>query len=395
MNATVIHAGGGEGSVWRKKNDKVIAYDVKRIDRGGGSEGLPYNRTTAPQQVQHTGEPRFANRDKSGYKESTVIETRQESSPSMVVANGNWGGNPSSTAASPELIEKILGLLRDVGNDDFDASDLKEMDQMAKRTDIIKKGIANLKQETRKVDDVQREKQLLKSDMNKEIEALKQEREMLKKQIEEKNSKISDLERDLKARDRETGVDRVTSEYTRKIEVLEKDLNSSKEANKSKDQEIEQKNKEITELKRQNTDLSGSTQDVSRKQREMEKRVEDLEREKKELEAKDADHKKHDAEKNKQLEDLRKEIEALKKKIAELEEEKKRLLTKSEEQEIAHKKQVNSLNEQIEKLEKELKEYKDRMSKIEKSNAEKDGILGKLASQIMELNRTRSQIDDK
>ena|SRR3990167_2896907 len=390
MNATVIHTGSGDASVWRKKNDKVISYDLKRVDRGS-AEGLSYNRVTTQGNNLQAGDPKYAHRPV--YKESTVVETRGDNPPTSQIGNG-WGGGGGNTP-SPELIDKILGLLKDVGNEDFDASDLKDMDQMAKRTDIIKKGISNLKNDLRKVDDVHREKQSLKSEMSKEIEALKQERDSLKKLLEDKNSKISDLERDLKNRDRETGIDRVTSEYTKKIEILERDLNSAKDANKAKDQEIEQKNRDLSELKRSNQDLSSSTGDVARKAREQEKRIEDLEKEKKELESKDVEYRKHELDRNKHNDDLKKEIESLKKRIGELEDEKKKLLSKHEEQELAHKKQVIALNEQIERAEKELKEYKDRMSKIEKSNAEKDNILGKLASQIMELNRTRSQIDDK
>lgn len=441
-----VNSGSNAGVNWRKRNDKVITFDMQRpngvgqfhkstngwgADRGSTQESplksmintrMVNSTFTPPFDEQQTQPPIYAqNRRQGNQIDDSEINGSTFGGPAPM--NGSFGKPPQSSGnleVKPELAAKFLQMLNDVGNEDFDQSDLKDQDSLVKRSEIIRKGIANYKNEARKaeaankraddmqkkyeeamrlLEDHQREQKRANADFTKELDQLNKELAKRDQVIQERNDKIESLEKDIKGRssirDSATSVDPRASEQARQIESLEKELASANGHLKIKEQEIQQRNDQIADLKKEQKKKDDDLAETTKKLKEVERRYDEIERTKTTIETKEADASKREAELKKQNEELRKEIEALKKKVAELEEEKKRLLQKAEETEIAHKKQLREAQEEKEKLEKEIKELKDKIARMEKANSEKDSILGKLASQIMELNRTRTQIDDK
>ena len=352
------------GAYWRKRNDKVITFDMKRPAAPTGPAG--FNRTSG-----YDGRSGYP----TGPPEPKFMQARDmQGSPMRRTESGIMGGTlaaktVTSYECKPELVEKFLGLLYEVGNEDFDAQDLKEQDSMIKRSEIIKRGILNLRNETKKVTDLQAENKQLHDGIRKERDNQEKEHEKLRKQLDEQIQKHALAEKEQRNRDKESGM----ADYQKKIEDLEKQLAIEREANQQKTKEIEEKNRIINEL-------SGHTKDYNKKGRELEKKTEEQEREK--------------DRKDKEEERL-KELEALRKRVLQLDEERKTLLQKIEDQDIEAKRKFRDWLEEKEKLEKEIKELKEKIAKLERSQGDKDSILNKLVSQIVELNRTRSQIEDK
>ena len=392
------------GVSWRKRNDKVITFDIQKPIAGSqfhkttGSTGTfrereresPLNSSMQDPRIQ---QGRFA-AEREGYNaqpEITVNNRRgvspydDDNAQGSVLGRGPFnsmlGGGKEGAGVSdckPELIAKMLQLLAEVGNTDFDESDLQTQDAIVKRAEIVRKGIASMKSDAKRANEMQRKYEEAARELERKDKELEEERE---------GSKRKSLNQS-----QEGG--RV-SEQVKQVENLEKELASANAANRSKDQEIQQKNDQIGELRKEIKTKDETIIEINRTKKEVEKKGDELEREKSILESKEADLERREGELKKQNDELKREIEGLKKKIFELEEEKKKLIQKIEDQEVEQKRRAREVQEEKDKLEKEIKELKDKLNRIEKANSEKDSILGKLASQIMELNRTRTQIDDK
>lgn len=213
------------GAYWRKRNDKVITFDMKRPAAPTGPAG--FNRTSG--QDGRSGYP-------TGPPEPKFLQARDmQGSPMRRTESDIMGGTlaaktVTSYECKPELVEKFLGLLYEVGNEDFDAQDLKEQDSMIKRSEIIKRGILNLRNETKKITDLQSENKQLHDGIRKERDNQEKEHDKLRKLLDEQVQKHAVAEKEQRNRDKESGM----ADYQKKIEDLEKQLAIEREANQQK-----------------------------------------------------------------------------------------------------------------------------------------------------------------
>lgn len=423
-------AGQNSGTYWRKRNDKVITYDLKKPNREGynrtnagpsltpppilidrselrNTGGLPYGRPSHDQPSvteEHVPyqNPRRSTRNNVPVSEiprkSAMIQdkerklsatpthyNRDELNDSNLLPRSVQGAQ--TYEVKPELAEKMLKLLKEVGNEDFDMDDLKEQDSLAKRADIIKKGISNLKQEAQKAEDLQRENKSLKQDYEREIDKMVKEISNLRSAINERDYQINNVNRD--------SVVRPSVDHSKRNDELEREITSLKNGLRNRENEVDMKNREINDLLRQVKDLQSQVTDFTIKSREQDKRVEDLERMKNQSNHKEADWKFKEAELRGQIEELKRENDGYKKRSADVEDEKRRTQLKIEEVEMNCRKSVNAANGDKELLEKEIKDLNERIVKLEKSLSDRDALLQRMLPQINELNKLRSQITDK
>lgn len=273
-------------------------------------------------------------------------------------------------------------MLKDVGSEDFDEDDLKTQDNLVKRSDIIRKAVHKMKQESLEAGKVEKEKE----DLKRILESERRDKERLKEEM-------ARLTQEMKNRENDGYHEKVVGDLQKRLEAQAKETEIARETIRIRDQDIVQKNKDIEDLQVERTKLIQENKDKEKKIKELDKKADEAEKLKEQTENMDKIF--GDRENNYRgiIDDQKKEIEALKKKVKDLEDDRKRQDAKIDDLEVAHKKQINDLVEDKARLERDLKEARERMAKIEKIFNDKDSILQKIGSQIGELNRTRSQMD--
>lgn len=208
---------------------------------------------------------------------------------------------------------------------------------------------------------------------NIELENLRRENQKLKDLCQRQQNTISHLEGELlKASERENSLGRNSTDYSRKNSQLEEELSQAQRAVRNLEFELESKKKEISERDRDKSLLESTIADKDKKLKDVEAR---------ELQAK------------KEIDDAKRDNDERKRKMADMEDEKRRLLLRIEEIETLQKKQVTSIGDEKDRLEKEIKELRERLQQVEKASQEKEFVLSRMCSQIMDLNKTRTQVD--
>lgn len=210
-----------------------------------------------------------------------------------------------------------------------------------------------------------------------DIEALKKENARLKQTVETQQERIRVLEKEL-ARHESRDVERDSmlgrySDNSRKVSQLEDELTQVHKQLRNLEYELESKKKEINDKDREKAVVESTIIDKDRKIKDWESKENEARRE---------------------AEEKKREAEERKKKLSEIEEEKRKLHSRVEELEVTHKRQLGNLNDDKDKLEKEIKDLKEKLSSIEKSNQEKEYVLSRMFSQISDLNKTKSQIEN-
>lgn len=209
---------------------------------------------------------------------------------------------------------------------------------------------------------------------NTDCDSIRKENQRLRELCKRQQDTIAHLEDELaKANDREVSYGRSLNEANRKVSIVEDELIQFQKTTKYLEQEIDGKKKELSERDKEKSMLQDSI-------KEREKKIKELETKEQEI--------------KKETEDLKNDQEEKKKRISEIETEKKRLVNRIEEHEITSKKIQHQNAEDREKLEKEIRDLKEKLFQIEKANQEKDFILTKMCSQILDLNKTRNQVEN-
>lgn len=208
---------------------------------------------------------------------------------------------------------------------------------------------------------------------NHEMDNLKRENQRLKELCQRQQDTITHLESELmKASERENSLGRSASDFGRKTSQLEEELTQTQRTIRNLEYELEAKKKEISERDREKAALDLTLTDKDKRLKDHETREEAAKRE---------------------IEDAKKIIDERKRKIVDMEDEKRRLLSRIEETETIQKKLVVTNGEEKDRLEKEIKELREKLQLVEKASLEKEFVLSRMCSQIMDLNKTRTQID--